>query len=236
MFSQQVLKKGQRHSFEQDNPWKGILSVDDVASVGYRYRQWDLGNNITLVVRTEVHAAIDKGPDNPPAFACIRALNEYDPKSAGVDWRLQLGTQRGTVLATELKNNSHKLSKWTAQALLAGAQAIKLGYVSRTAVRDRTHHSILSVQTYTPAEFASLLGLSSANMWGILRFYLKVCLKVCQGNGTYVLLKDPYKGLVRMYHVPDDAFEKEDNEEEEQDEAEEDADEEGQEEDVKVVS
>jgi hypothetical protein len=33
----------------------------------------------------------------------------------------RLGAQRGAVLATELKNNSNKLAKWTAQAILACA-------------------------------------------------------------------------------------------------------------------
>jgi hypothetical protein len=34
---------------------------------------------------------------------------------------------RGAVLATELKNNSCKLAKWTAQSILAGADQMKLG-------------------------------------------------------------------------------------------------------------
>jgi translation initiation factor 3 subunit D len=35
------------------------------------------------------------------------------------------------VLAAELKNNSFKLAKWTAQSLLAGASQMKIGFVSR---------------------------------------------------------------------------------------------------------
>ncbi len=34
-------------------------------------------------------------------------------------------------MATELKNNSNKVAKWTAQAILAGAEQINLGFVSR---------------------------------------------------------------------------------------------------------
>ena len=47
--------------------------------------------------------------------------------SGGVDWRSRLDTQRGAVLATELKNNSCKLAKWTVSALLAGSDQIKFG-------------------------------------------------------------------------------------------------------------
>ena len=32
-----------------------------------------------------------------------------------VDWRQKLDTQRGAVLANELKNNACKLAKWTVQ-------------------------------------------------------------------------------------------------------------------------
>jgi len=62
-------------------------------------------------------------------FLIIKALNEYDPAATGLDWRQKLDSQRGAVLATELKNNSHKLARWTSQALLAGANQIKLGCV-----------------------------------------------------------------------------------------------------------
>lgn len=51
----------------------------------------------------------------------IQALNEWDSRNCnGVDWRRKLDSQRGAVLATELKNNSGKLAKWTMSALLAG--------------------------------------------------------------------------------------------------------------------
>lgn len=46
---------------------------------------------------------------------------------AVVDWRQRLESQRGAVFATELRNNSNKLAKWTASALLSGVDIIKLG-------------------------------------------------------------------------------------------------------------
>lgn len=58
----------------------------------------------------------------------LQALNEWDSKySGGVDWRQKLDTQRGAVLANELKNNACKLAKWTVQAILAGSDQIKFG-------------------------------------------------------------------------------------------------------------
>ena len=65
---------------------------------------------------------------------------------AGVDWRAKLETQRGAVLATELKNNANKLAKWTAAALVTNVDMIKLGYVSRAHPRDPNNHVILGTQ------------------------------------------------------------------------------------------
>jgi len=44
-----------------------------------------------------------------------------------VDYRTKLDMQRGAVVATELKNNSFKLAKWTAGAILAGSDQLKFG-------------------------------------------------------------------------------------------------------------
>lgn len=65
-----------------------------------------------------------------PVFMFIRAMNEYDPKITGA-WRKVLETQKAGAFATELKNNSCKMTKWLAQAHLAGAKEIRLGWVSR---------------------------------------------------------------------------------------------------------
>ena len=66
-----------------------------------------------------------------------------------MDWRAKLETQRGAVLATELKNNANKLAKWTAAALVSGVDMIKLGYVSRAHPRDPHNHVILGTQVST---------------------------------------------------------------------------------------
>ncbi|KAH0849803.1 hypothetical protein HID58_096080 [Brassica napus] len=85
----------------------------------------------------------------------------------------------GAVLANELKNNGNKLAKWTAQAVLANADMMKIGYVSRAQPRDHINNVILSI--------------------------LDLCMKLSEGK--YVLVKDPSKPQVRICEVPADAFE-----------------------------
>jgi hypothetical protein len=61
--------------------------------------------------------------------------------SSGVEWRQKLDTQRGAVLANELRNNACKLAKWTVQALLAGSDQIKFGYVQLLSSSKVTSYS-----------------------------------------------------------------------------------------------
>ena len=85
--------------------------------------------------------------------------------SAGVDWRQKMENQRGAVLATELKNNANKLAKWTAAALVSGADMIKLGYVSRVHMRDNFHHAVLGTQVgcYGPNVAAAVRSSASSH-------------------------------------------------------------------------
>ncbi|KAL7617861.1 eukaryotic translation initiation factor 3 subunit D [Lactuca sativa] len=201
-FSQQVLvRDGNKLTFEEPNPFAS--EGEEVASVGYRYRRWKLDNDTNLVVRCEVQSYIDV--NNQKSFLTLNALNEFDPKYSGVDWRRKLDTQRGAVLATELKNNANKIAKWTAQAILASADMMKLGYVTRVHPRDHFNHVILAVVGYKPKEFAGQINLNTSNMWGIVKSIVDLCMKL--GEGKYVLVKDPQKPQVRIYEVPADAFE-----------------------------
>lgn len=207
-FSQQVLKSGaaeQKYKFNKVNPFlSGEVGEDEIASVGYRYRVWNLNNGIELIARCE-HDAVMIAPTGDTQFITIKALNEWDSKLAnGVDWRQKLDTQRGAVLANELRNNACKLAKWTVQALLAGSDQIKFGYVSRVHVRDSSKHVILGTQQFKPHEFATQINLSMDNAWGILRCIIDICMK--QKDGKYLIMKDPNKPVIRLYDIPDNTF------------------------------
>ncbi|KAH6914715.1 eukaryotic translation initiation factor 3 subunit 7 [Coprinopsis sp. MPI-PUGE-AT-0042] len=210
--------------FANPNPFYGSDETEPLASCGYRYRLFDLGiteeEDIRLCVRTEVDA-YSPGQGNArqgQGLVTIRALNEFDPRSQGAggapDWRTKLDSQRGAVVATEMKNNSCKLAKWTVQSVLAGADLMKIGYISRANPRDNTRHVVLSTTSVRPADFAAQLNVSLANGWGIVRTIVDMCMKMPEGK--YVLVKDPNKPVIRLYSVPADTFVGQDEEEEEE--------------------
>lgn len=213
-FSQQVLKTGtteQKHSFQYAYPFQSEEEEGEVASIGYRYRSWNLNNGVELIARCE-HDAVMVAPTGDTQFITIKALNEWDSKLAnGVDWRQKLDTQRGAVLANELRNNACKLAKWTVQALLAGSDQIKFGYVSRAHIRDASKHVILGTQQFKPHEFATQINLSMDNAWGILRCIIDICMK--QKDGKYLIMKDPNKPVIRLYDIPDSTFDSDESDE-----------------------
>jgi len=127
--------------FAHPNPFYGPDETEPLASCGYRYRVFDLGitedEDVKICVRTEVDA-YSPGQGNPHeghGLVTVRALNEFDPRAQGAggapDWRSKLDSQRGAVVATEMKNNSCKLAKWTVQSVLAGAELMKIGLVAK---------------------------------------------------------------------------------------------------------
>merc|ERR1711962_818271 len=228
-YSQQVLKAdGEKHKFPEDNPFdedsndsddsdgeKAETEKNSVASVGYRYRKWDLGNNLKLVARCE-HDAVAQGTNNELVFLTTKALNEWDSRySGGVDWRQKLDVQPGAVLANELKHNACKLAKWTVQALLVGSDIIKFGYITRFKVKDSSRHVILGSQQFKPLEFANQINLSMDNAWGIVRCIIDLVMQ--QKDGKYLIVKDPNKPVLRLYDIPDNTFESDEDSDEDDD-------------------
>jgi translation initiation factor 3 subunit D len=206
------------------------------ASVAYRYRRWNLGKDTSVVVRTTVHAVHHKSAG--PSYVALYTLNEGDPKVFGAaEWRKTIDTQRGNVLATEMKNNSFKLAKFTVQTLLAGADTMKVGFVSRTVRSNREQHEILGVHTLAPMTFAHQMSMEPSNMWGILKWLIELIRKhaanlrqaeVGEGEGgegvgeaefmaKFVVLRDPNDPRLYIYSVPNEAFEGEEEQEEEGD-------------------
>ncbi|XP_047143474.1 eukaryotic translation initiation factor 3 subunit D isoform X1 [Hydra vulgaris] len=217
-FTQQCLKKGEFLSFENENPFVENSS-EEVASVGYRYRKFSLGADIDVVIRCE-HDAVLTTPNNELQYLNIKTLNEFDPRISKIDWRQKLDSQTGSCLATELKNNSNKMAKWTCNAILAGSDTLKFGYVSRVALNDASRHVILGTQQFKPKAFAQQIVLDMDNAWGILRCIVDTCMKLEEGK--YLLLKDPNRGVLLLYDIPDNSFESDSDEVEEDDDDEDD--------------
>jgi translation initiation factor 3 subunit D len=196
--------------------------TDPPASKAYKYRRFDLSTNeeepVHLIVRTEVDAVQKNAISGEDQHISIHALNEFDSKAQGsggaLDWRSKLVTQRGAVVATEMKNNSCKLARWTVQSILASADVMKLGFVSRVTPRSNDKHVVLGVIGWKPRDFANQMNLSLNNGWGIVRTIADMILSSGSQDAKFVLVKDPNKSILRLYEVPTGSFDDEEEEEE----------------------
>ncbi|KAF6839955.1 eukaryotic translation initiation factor 3 subunit D [Colletotrichum musicola] len=224
-FANQVVieSESQKLQFPHANPfYNASEDTDPPASKAYKYRKFDLSTNdeeenVYLVVRTEVDAVQKNAISGDDQLVTLHALNEFDSKAQGsggaLDWRTKLVSQRGAVVATEMKNNSCKLARWTVQSILARADVMKLGFVSRANPKSNDKHVILGVVGWKPRDFANQMNLSLSNGWGIVRTIADMCLKREQ-DGKYVLVKDPNKSILRLYEVPAGSLDEEDEQDE----------------------
>ncbi|KAH0411103.1 eukaryotic translation initiation factor 3 subunit D, partial [Aureobasidium melanogenum] len=192
--------------------------TDPPASKAYKYRKFDLSleadeQPLHIIVRTELDAVVKNAISGEDQYLTIKALNEFDNKAIGsggaLDWRTKLASQRGAVVATEMKNNSCKLARWATQAILAKADQMKIGFVSRVNPKTANDHVILGVLGYKPREFAAQMNLNLNNGWAIVRTFVDMVMSQDEEEAKFVLVKDPNKPTIRLYNVPRDTFEEE---------------------------
>jgi translation initiation factor 3 subunit D len=225
-FALQTVIESPTSKLEMPHPnpfYDASTETEPLASKAYKYRRFDLSlekddEPLHLIVRTELDAVVKNNISGEDQYLTVKALNEFDHKAQGsggaLDWRTKLTSQRGAVVATEMKNNSCKLARWTTQAILARADQMKLGFVSRANPKSAANHVILGVVGYKPREFAAQMNLGLNNGWGVVRTIVDLVRALSageDGDKKYVLVKDPNKQVIRLYDVPLTTFEEDDD-------------------------
>lgn len=124
----------------------------------------------------------------------------------------KFNNQRGAIVAAEMKKNLNKLSRWTVESILSGAANIKIGFVSRQTPRTipSTLSLVLSARYLHNLPARSTLRLQMVG--GIVKSIVNIVAAL--DDGKYVLMKDPNAPIIKIYSVPLNTFEEEDNDEE----------------------
>ncbi|OUM68706.1 hypothetical protein PIROE2DRAFT_53147 [Piromyces sp. E2] len=212
-FAEQAVNKDTKYQFKEAYPFNDEDSTDEIGSVAFRYRRWNLNSAneepISLIVRTTLDAAIQQ--KNETLFINIRTVDEFD-LYRNTSWRKSLDSQKVGCITSEFRSNFNKLSKWAIESILSGADYIKFGFISRVNNKDNKNHEILGTHTFKPKEFASHLQLNVENSWGLLKEIVDKLMKL--EDGKFVLVKDAVKNTFTLYSVPDNAFDESDNEDE----------------------
>merc|ERR1711981_446053 len=111
------------------------------------------------------------------------------------------------------------------QSQLAGADSIKLAFVTRDNFKDDKTHLLVNMESYSPEELSVQAGLNMDNCWGILKNILET-LKNVKKDGQYYIVRNPNEKELNFYRVPD---EEDDSDEDDSDD--DDSDEESDDED-----
>ena len=82
-------------------------------------------------------------------------------------------------------------------------------FVSRANPKSNSDHVVLGVLGYKPREFATQMNLNLNNGWAIVRTFVDMVMR--EDDGKYVLVKDPNKPTIRLYQVPADTFEEDED-------------------------
>ncbi len=82
-------------------------------------------------------------------------------------------------------------------------------------MKDSSRHIILGTQQFKPTEFASQINLSMDNAWGVVRCIIDLVRD--QKDGKYLIVKDPNKPVIRLYDIPDNTFDSEEDSDSEED-------------------
>lgn len=191
-FANQVVLESETSKLEMahENPfYNPAEETEPLASKVYKYRRFDLSlekdeDPLHLVVRTELDAVVKNNISGEDQFLTVKALNEFDHKAQGsggaLDWRTKLTSQRGAVVATEMKNNSCKLARWTAQSILAKADVMKLGYVVYVLAsylhlvsRGVTDRGFLLTDSYLEQRPSLMTVMSFSALWATTRGSLR---------------------------------------------------------------
>jgi len=194
-FSQAALSQANSPALSLDEKNPFASNSQNLAPVAYYYRLWNLGNNLTMIVRSEAHACQIVGEDHE--LMTVHALNEYDAKQT--KYRQKLDGQRGNVFAREVINNTGKIGRWIAESYLVDADKSAIGFISRAKEKDRDNHLILGCQVYKTTDLFKQTGLKISQMWGVVMLIIETCLE--QQNGKYIILKEPTQPKITLYRV-----------------------------------
>jgi translation initiation factor 3 subunit D len=169
-----------------------------------------IGRDLNFILRGEVNA---KSVGN----VAIKTLTEYDSKLT--NWKDSFERNRETaVFATEMKNNSSKISRWLASCVVSDCDTLKVGFVARKNEEDPWNHQLLAVQTHSVSDLMAQMAMSQQSMWSSVLSLIEQIVGIEEETvGRYLIVKDPAKPVLNLYAIPWDEFEEPDHEDEEAD-------------------
>eukprot|EP00345_Euplotes_harpa_P006117 CAMPEP_0168330054 /NCGR_PEP_ID=MMETSP0213-20121227/7481_1 /TAXON_ID=151035 /ORGANISM="Euplotes harpa, Strain FSP1.4" /LENGTH=539 /DNA_ID=CAMNT_0008333509 /DNA_START=20 /DNA_END=1639 /DNA_ORIENTATION=- len=202
------VSKDSVQEFDLKHPAQEDEDQTDLPLQGYTYMEWPFGKGRTLITRGQLHSFMKK--DNDDVNYCnIYAMNQWRFTKAG--WS-NIDTEKTSIFSQELTDNTNRVSKWAIQSMLAGADIMKILFVARQKILKNDKHYIMSTSTISTQKFVDLISLRFEDAWSKVKYIVDYLED--KEDGVYMLVKDPIKSSLKVFFVPQDIEEQDDEEKE----------------------
>jgi len=164
-----------------------------------RYNRYEL-SNYTVICRCSFDAIDEKGD---PVIVATATQHHPSKSYNNLAWNKDLDVKFAAAKTAVINNNKFQFARWGIEMILAGAQSIVLGFVSRTFPANGKDHQILKVLTMGRDEYVKrwCLSKSMANSWGIFDQLVQYFKDDEIKEGKYCILRDANKERLSFYKV-----------------------------------
>lgn len=126
-------------------------------------------------MRCTVHTRLPgKNEDGEPRFMNVYAINEHNLSRS--NWRKEIDSNVIPILNKEIEDNSFRTSRWFVQSLLAGAEQMKLAFVTRKNMSENDKHIVLGTHTLQTKSWATQINIYLDSMWSIINYIVECVL------------------------------------------------------------
>lgn len=163
----------------------------------YTYRRFFI-EDIAVIVRAPIHCH-QRGKQD--SFIHVATVFEYDSSSPGgyhVDFRKNVDSMLASTFSSELKCNSAYMHRVLCQAILSGADEIKLAWASRQNAKQPGKHTLVSVTSHPIQQFLNLVQFRKTDYFDQLS---NVLVELVLDPGNYTLLREPNERSLSVYNT-----------------------------------
>ncbi|OHT05590.1 hypothetical protein TRFO_26589 [Tritrichomonas foetus] len=180
----------------------GESLIDENAAYVYRLIEF---NDMEFIVRGRADCITESsttsgprrsGSIRQPSLCLCRAFLDAPSSLRRGGWE-NLEHRRGTIFLGETNANAAKVARWVANALLAGIDAVMVGYVARKSPSSVSPHVLLGVERHGTEKFAADVSLRVGNMYGVLHSVFGALMVA--HSGKYIFVKEAR--AKRTFHI-----------------------------------
>jgi len=166
-----------------------------------KYKRIELGGINVVYTRIPVESYVED-KDGKKQYVLVKSLNGI----SGAQWLKNWESNKSLQLNTFFKNNKSIVCKWLVQAVLTGANSIKIAIAVRNNSKDREDHKIISVEEVKISELQNVFQFNFETMLCSLNVVLD-SLKKIDENGEYIINKVPFKPNFNILKIQEDESE-----------------------------